>query len=653
MKNIKLSLLTLLICMVSTNLFAQQTTLEVDNQTPGWLSSKINFSDQLSLETLKITGYINTDDISFLEQLSTKRSLQVLDLEEVHLAPGGTYRVYKNLKQGIWEDDLADSFLYLGLQLRKLITPKYATYTYEEKNYYLIRGHSVDTLVIKGTNKHFKIDTSPCRKMVVFPEGTEQITFSTRLINCSFYIPSTLRKLHGCYISNSDRNNVNIISSHKDPSSIEIINDYTFSNANRLGGDTLWIPEGTKEKYMSTPFKNMKVILEMTPPTEIEIKEGEQTCRKKTLYKNDYLKLNSFLIPAHAYYRGVIWKSTNNEIVRVDQDGNVAALGAGNADIIVCSDKDEKIADTCHVDVFEHTTAMDISIANKEVNINESFVLSAYTLPSGTTDGKFTWSSSNEEIANVDNNGKVTGLKLGSCIITATAKDGGSKAECVVTVVQPAKELSLNKHTAIIKVGNTEELRATVSPETTTDKSVNWASMDNSIAEVNNNGVITGKKVGKVTIIAQATTNPEAKDYCEVTVLQPVTGIEIDKKSITFTSTGESSQLSATVKPDDASDKTVRWFSSNTAVCTVSESGVVIATGAGNAIVTATSVDGGFVAVCIVTVNESSGILDIEIDKLTGNEQIYDAQGKKQNSIKKGLNIIRMGDGTTRKVVVK
>ena len=111
--------------------------------------------------------------------------------------------------------------------------------------------------------------------------------------------------------------------------------------------------------------------------------------------------------------------------------------------------------------------------------------------------------------------------------------------------------------------------------------------------------------------------------------------------------------LSATVKPDDASDKTVRWFSSNTAVCTVSESGVVISTGAGNAIVTATSVDGGYVAVCIVTVNESSGILDIEIDKLTGNEQIYDAQGKKQNSIKKGLNIIRMGDGTTRKVVVK
>ena len=110
MKTIKkTNLLAILICLVSTNLFAQKTTLEVDNQTPGWLSSKINFSDQLSLETLKITGYINTDDISFLEQLSTKRSLQVLDLEEVHLAPGGTYRVYKygakKLPNGKWTRD--------------------------------------------------------------------------------------------------------------------------------------------------------------------------------------------------------------------------------------------------------------------------------------------------------------------------------------------------------------------------------------------------------------------------------------------------------------------------------------------------------------------------------------------------------------------
>ena len=91
--------------------------------------------------------------------------------------------------------------------------------------------------------------------------------------------------------------------------------------------------------------------------------------------------------------------------------------------------------------------------------------------------------------------------------------------------------------------------------------------------------------------------------------MQPVTGVTLSESAIVFTSLGSTMQLTATIIPDNASDKNVNW--------------------------------------------ESSGILDIEIDKLTGNEQIYDAQGKKQNSIKKGLNIIRMGDGTTRKVVVK
>ncbi len=88
-----------------------------------------------------------------------------------------------------------------------------------------------------------------------------------------------------------------------------------------------------------------------------------------------------------------------------------------------------------------------------------------------------------------------------------------------------------------------------------------------------------------------------------------MTGVTLSESTIVFTCLGSTMQLTATEIPDNASDKNVNW--------------------------------------------ESSGILDIEIDKLTGNEQIYDAQGKKQNSIKKGLNIIRMGDGTTRKVVVK
>ena len=659
MKNIKLSLLILLICMVSTNLFAQKTTLEVDNQTPGWLSSKIGYGDQQAIKNLKVTGYLNGTDINFLIRLQNDYALRSLDLSDASIVKGGENVLISKYNNDMGYDRTneltisEDNYLYGSLflpfiNLKKISIPKSFN---NAANGVRINA---DTVIVNGHFKKICICTghagslqtkipSVYNKVIELAEGIDSVALNYRYNNYTLWeykkiiLPSTITKIADLNIEGG-----NIISKVEHPE------DIVFYNFTKIKGDTIYVPQGTTDNYKKTKFSGMKYIVEMNKPNSIDI--SQSTLK---MYKNDVFTLSFSFVPKAVFYKDIKWESSNESIAIVNQNGEVTALSPGTVEITVSSVPNPEAKAKCSVSVYEHTTDVDISKVTEEINIGESFHLLAKTLPLGTSDNQITWSSSNEEIANVDNNGKVTGLSLGSCIITATAKDGGSKAECVVTVVQPAKELSLNKHTAIIKVGNSEELRATVSPETTTDKSVNWASMDNSIAEVNNNGVITGKKAGKVTIVAQATTNPEAKDYCEVTVLQPVTGIEIDKKSITFTSTGESCQLSATVKPDDASDKTVRWFSSNTAVCTVSKSGVVIATGAGNAIVTATSVDGGFVAVCIVTVNESSGILDIEIDKLTGNEQIYDAQGKKQNSIKKGLNIIRMGDGTTRKVVVK
>ena len=166
-------------------------------------------------------------------------------------------------------------------------------------------------------------------------------------------------------------------------------------------------------------------------------------------------------------------------------------------------------------------------------------------------------------------------------------------------------------------------------------------------------GVVTAKKGGKTFIVAWANSNPDAKDSCEVTVLQPVTGISVSDASLSFDGIGGVKQLSATVQPEDASDKSVRWESSNTAVCTVSSSGIVVAVGVGVSVVYVTTVDGGYVAVCIVTVKESDGIMTIDVDALTGNETIYDVQGKRISKLQHGINIIRMTDGTTRKVVVE
>lgn len=651
MKRMSTLILTLFMNMVCIQVLAQQTSLVIDNQTPGWLSSKIDYADQLSVENLKVTGYINTDDICFLEQLSKKRSLQVLDLEDVHMAPGGTSLVAE-IREGIHDDDMIDDYVYTGLELRKLITSKHVTHYNKLGLNNRIPSHKIDTLIIKEVSTEFYISGAPpARMLVVFPEGVERLEFTYGLIDSSFHLPSTLQKLIG-YSIYSNINKVNITSFHEDPSNI-VIESCNSQTSNKLKGDTLWIPAGTREKYLNTDFKNMRVIIEMTPPNAIEIREGDERCQRKEVFTNDTFILNADLIPQDAYYKGIIWKTSNPNIAEVDQNGKVTAVGYGNAQVIVCSDKDENIADTCDIVVYDHTTGISIAETSKDLNIGESFYLSANTLPTGTSNNQFTWSSSNEEIAIVESDGKVTGLKLGSCVIVATATDGGSKAECAVTVVQPAKEISLNKHVTSIKVDEQEELHATISPESTTNKSITWISRDDAIAEVSSLGIVKGKKAGKVFVVAQATSNAEVMDSCEITVLQPVTGVSISESSITLSSLGSTKQLTATVLPDDASDKSVSWESSNTAVCKVSGNGFVVAVGVGTSVITVTTIDGGFMAVCVATVSESDGIIAIEFDALTGSELIFDAQGKRLDSLQPGLNIIRMGDGTIKKVMMK
>lgn len=120
MKRTITSLLVLLFCAFA---YAQRTSLTIDNQTPGWLSSKINYGDQVSVENLKVTGYMNTADFIFLWTLNKERNLRgVIDLSKVHIVKGGGDK-YCNIEN----DNMLGSYIF-GYQerVRKLITPESA-----------------------------------------------------------------------------------------------------------------------------------------------------------------------------------------------------------------------------------------------------------------------------------------------------------------------------------------------------------------------------------------------------------------------------------------------------------------------------------------------------------------------------------------------
>lgn len=161
-------------------------------------------------------------------------------------------------------------------------------------------------------------------------------------------------------------------------------------------------------------------------------------------------------------------------------------------------------------------TSIELDKTSLTLKPGETATLVATVKPDNATDKTVTWTSSNPEIAIVDETGKVTTIKAGPA--TITAKAGEKTASCKVTVCIPVTSVELNKTTLNMKVGDTETLVATVKPDNATDKTVTWTSSDASIASVDANGKVTAIKDGTATITARA---GEKSATCSVTVKTP------------------------------------------------------------------------------------------------------------------------------------
>lgn len=167
-------------------------------------------------------------------------------------------------------------------------------------------------------------------------------------------------------------------------------------------------------------------------------------------------------------------------------------------------------------------------------------------------------------------------------------------------------EVRLDKTATTLVEGDTEELMATVMPENATDKGIEWKSDNESVATVSQTGLVTALKDGSATITV-ITNDGGFTATCDVTVnkkIIPVSEIELNKIELTLDE-GKEEKLVVTVKPDDATDKSVVWESSNTAVATVDQEGLVKAVREGDAMITVTAKN-GVSASCIVGVSKKN-----------------------------------------------
>lgn len=214
----------------------------------------------------------------------------------------------------------------------------------------------------------------------------------------------------------------------------------------------------------------------------------------------------------------------------------------------------------------------------------------------------WTWEIGDDSIASVDANGVITGIKGGNTIVTLTSADGKFSAKCPVTVNQPLKAIKMDD-IALETNGHTSETVAyTLEPADTTEDDVTLSVADESIAKLEGNKLVAVSD-GTTKITA---TSGIVKTSAKVTVTTKVEQIALSKTEGVLT-VGNSVTVTATVTPNNATNATVNWTSSDEKVATVDSNGKVTAVAAGNATIKATSEsDGDVSSTYELTVNKAA-----------------------------------------------
>lgn len=492
MKKLLSFCITLCVCL---NMLAQRTDLVVDNQTPGWLSSKINYGDQKTVRNLKVTGYINATDLKFIGRLIQNRLLDgVVDLGETDIisedANGEDHSMGKNAL-GIQKPDSIKGFIFP----HSLSTASgcFGEHLFVDSVVFDVRMKYIDERVLYSSlglssvrhklrilwlGEH--VDSIPASafcdgayespfEVIHFPKSMKYIGIAAfaeckklETINIE-----ALANLH--YIGSSAFYNTNVyIDSYHVPKEMKTfyINGFNYNadahvyisknttevnyegRGQSKGGvifhlesetppsyrlyspKLVIIPKGSMSAYKKEYYWKDLNLKERNPIEQIKLQS-----QKLNLEKEETRKLPLTCIPNDAEDTRVAWNSSNNDIVKVSNDGNVTAIKPGRAFVYAVSVVDNNVKDSCEIIVWQHIQSL--TIEPKKIlmaSLGERIKLQTKILPEDATDKSIRWSSSNQSVCTVTNDGTVIATGNGSTVVLAYTNDGNIPATCVVTV---------------------------------------------------------------------------------------------------------------------------------------------------------------------------------------------------------------------------
>lgn len=436
-----------LVCLLaSISMNAQDKVMTVDNQTPGWLSSKMTYAQQVAVENLTVTGYINPTDMEFINGLIDKRNLKVLNLYNVVTINANNDDYY------LWP-----KFLHYNTSktIQKVILPKiikggYYTPITGRGTGYAIDADDIDTLGV-ACSRNTDLGLASIKHILLL-EGTDTIPsycFEYGPVVCNF------------------------------PNSLKVIEDAAFSTCKF--SEPLRLPKGVTKIGVSREKKSWDACyygiggsysisqdrFDFPDSLIVYYSKYEREDHAYNTFSSDtitvgekcdslFAKLNTKVACFYA----------KNPPKHFDGDYNIETLYVPNGCVDIY--KEAYKSDNINV-ITEIKKVAEVTILNSApimLKQNEHTNLLFEVQPSDAFDKRLKWSSDNEEVATVDENGEVYAHKSGTATITVTTYDGSVSNSCEIIVAKPVAGVSIEPaEVELTELGKTAQLTAKIQPE--------------------------------------------------------------------------------------------------------------------------------------------------------------------------------------------
>lgn len=346
---------------------------------------------------------------------------------------------------------------------------------------------------------------------------------------------------------------------------------------------------------LSSCVQDVKVTGIVLSSTELSIPEGGDTLLTATL-------------KPEGSTAQIVWSSQNDSIATVDASGLVHGVYGGLTYIYA---KADGLTKGCAVRVITEVDSASFDVHHLLLTLdaaNKNALIKVNVHPSNAYKPKFMWSSADTSVVYVSN-GALEARGIGKTMVKAVLDVNPDICDsCVVEVGNFVKSFKIVPAKSVLWLDEELQLTADI-PAAVTHKEIVWTSSDPSRVSVDQTtGKVKALKTGTVTITAQDR-YAGAKAEAQVEVRAHVTGVELAASKVEL-ALFQRMQMQASVLPSDAYETGLVWTSSAPEIVNVSQTGEIVGYSEGSAIITVTTVEGGYQATCQVTVLPGSGPID-------------------------------------------